>query len=75
MPSDIFISYRRKDSARVLPLVAALRDEGISPWLDQRAIGEFAPITDDIRKGLAESKALLAGTQSITRSRAPARWS
>jgi tetratricopeptide (TPR) repeat protein len=60
MPTDIFISYRRKNSDRVLPLIDALRDEDISPWLDQREIGEFAPITDEIRKGLAESKALLA---------------
>jgi TIR domain len=57
---DIFISYRRKDSGHVLPLVDALLDEGISPWLDQDEIDEFAPITDKIRKGLAESKALLA---------------
>jgi hypothetical protein len=60
MPTDIFISYRRKDSKRVLPLVQALRNVGVSPWLDQHEIGEFAPITDEIRKGLAESKALLA---------------
>jgi TIR domain len=60
MPTDIFISYRREDSDRVLPLVDALRGEGISPWLDQSEIDEFAPITDEIRKGLAESKALLA---------------
>jgi hypothetical protein len=28
MPTDIVISYRRKDSDRVLPLVDALRNEG-----------------------------------------------
>ena len=60
MASDIFISYRRKDSERVMPLVEALRAEGVSPWLDQSEIGEFAPITDAIREGLAESRALLA---------------
>ena len=60
MPHDIFISYRRNDSKYVLPLVQALRQELVSPWLDQSEIDEFAPITDAIRKGLAESKALLA---------------
>jgi hypothetical protein len=39
--------------------VQALRDEGVSPWLDQSEIGEFAQITDEIRRGLADSKALL----------------
>jgi TIR domain len=57
---DLFISYRRKDVERVLPLVAALRAEGLSVWLDQSEIGEFVPITDKIRHGLAESRALLA---------------
>ena len=60
MTIDIFISYQRKDSASVLPLVEALRAKRVSPWLDQREIDEFAPITDAIRKGLAEAKALLA---------------
>ena len=57
---DVFVSYRRKDAEQVLPLVAALRQRGLSVWLDQSEIGEFAPITDKIRQGLAESKALLA---------------
>ena len=59
-PFDLFISYRRKDAARVLPLVDALRDHGLHVWLDQRDIGDFAPITGEIRTGLANSKALLA---------------
>jgi hypothetical protein len=49
-----------KGLERVLPLVTALRRRGLSAWLDQSEIGEFAPITDKIRQGLAESKALLA---------------
>jgi hypothetical protein len=60
MTIDVFISYRRKDSERVLPLVEALRAKGVSPWLDQREVDEFAPITDAIRKGLSEAKVLLA---------------
>ena len=57
---DLFISYRRKDTDRVRPLVDALKLRGISVWFDQNAIDEFAPITDRIRDGLANSKALLA---------------
>jgi hypothetical protein len=58
--ADLFISYRRMDAEPVLRLVAALCERGCSAWLDQQEIGEFAAITDQIRKGLAESKALLA---------------
>ena len=57
---DIFISYRRKDTVRVRPLVNALTSRGLSVWFDQSQIEEFAPITDEIRNGLANSKALLA---------------
>jgi hypothetical protein len=57
---DIFISYRRKDAEQVMPLVPALRRHGLTVWLDQSEIGEFAPITDKIRQGLGESKVLLA---------------
>ena len=57
---DVFVSYRRKDTERVLPLVEALRSRDLAIWLDQREIGDFAPITDEIRNGLAASKALLA---------------
>ena len=50
---DLFISYRRKDADRVLPLVEALSRKGLTVWFDQHTIGEFAPITDEIRDGLA----------------------
>lgn len=33
--SDIFISYKTEDRARVAPLVAALRDAGLDVWWDQ----------------------------------------
>jgi TIR domain-containing protein len=57
---DLFISYRWTDAEKVLPLVAVLRDRGLSVWLDQTAIDEFAPVPDEIRHGLARSKALMA---------------
>jgi TIR domain/Tetratricopeptide repeat len=56
---DVFISYRRKDTASVQPLVDALRLKGISVWFDQNEIDDFAPITNKIRDGLANSKAVL----------------
>jgi TIR domain len=56
---DLFISYRRKDSNHVRPLVDALKSRGLSVWIDQNEIDEFAPITDRIRHGLANSKVLL----------------
>ena len=34
--NEVFISYARKDSARVEPFVAALKNEGVSLWIDQR---------------------------------------
>ena len=58
--NDIFVSYRRIDTTRVRPLVDALRSHGVSVWFDQNQIGDFAPITDEIRNGLANSKVLLA---------------
>src|SRR5262249_29961714 len=52
--------YRRADAAPVMLLVAALRECRLDVCIDRTAIDEFGPITDGIRKGLAESKALLA---------------
>jgi hypothetical protein len=72
---DLFISYRRQGAAQVLPLVAALRQCGLSVWLDQQAISEFAVITVEIRHGPAQSKALLAWYSEATRHRGRARWS
>jgi TIR domain/Tetratricopeptide repeat len=57
---DVFVSYRRKHTERVLPLVEALRRCDLAIWFDQSEISDFAPITDEIRNGLAASKALLA---------------
>src|SRR5215471_2450872 len=57
---DLFISYRRKDAEHVQPLVEVLRAKGVSVRFDQNQIHEFGPITEIIREGLANSKALLA---------------
>lgn len=57
---DLFISYRRKDVRPVLALADALVTVGLRVWIDQREIGDFDAITDEIRAGIAHSKALLA---------------
>ena len=56
MPTyDLFISYRRRDADRVLPLVDALLRHGLHVWLDQNDIGDFADITGEIRTGASWS--------------------
>src|SRR5262245_5151386 len=57
---DVFISYRRTDTTSVQPLVDALRSRALTVWFDQSQIEDFGPITNEIRHGLANSKALLA---------------
>jgi tetratricopeptide (TPR) repeat protein len=57
---DLFFSYSRRDLERVLPVVSALRTEGLKVWFDQSDVADFASITQSIREGLARTKALLA---------------
>jgi TIR domain len=57
---DLFVSYRRKDSDWVRPLIDALTSRDVSVWFDQNEIDEFAPITDKIRHGLENSRAFLS---------------
>ena len=57
---DLFVSYRRKDAQQVLLLAKALSALSLRVWVDQREIGDFESITDEIRKGIARSKALVA---------------
>ena len=60
MPYDVFFSYRRHDLKRAQPLLNALAEAGIRVWRDERDIPEQASITNEIRQGIADSKALLA---------------
>ena len=57
---DLFVSYRRKDRACVDNLVAAMRAQGLSVWIDRDEIEDAASIQRRIDEGLARSRALLA---------------
>ncbi|MDQ6700619.1 MAG: toll/interleukin-1 receptor domain-containing protein [Acidobacteriota bacterium] len=57
---DVFFSYRRHDLAKAQPLLDALAEAGVRVWRDERDIPDQASITDEIRHGIADSKAFLA---------------
>jgi hypothetical protein len=57
---DVFFSYRRKDLARAQPLLDALAAAGVRVWRDVTDLPDNASITQEIRQGLASSKALIA---------------
>ena len=60
MPYDVFFSYRRHDLERAQPLLNGLAEVGIRVWRDERDIPDQASITEEIRQGIADSRALLA---------------
>jgi hypothetical protein len=57
---DLFISYRRKDAEQVDALVAALKNEGLTVWIDRAEIEDAASIQRRIDAGLSGARALLA---------------
>jgi hypothetical protein len=57
---DAFFSYRRKDLSRARPLLEALEKVGVRVWRDEADLPDNAPITPEIRRGLAPSKTLIA---------------
>lgn len=38
---DLFLSYRRLDTERVEPLIAALKARGVTVWQDANEIGNL----------------------------------
>ncbi|HEU4809951.1 MAG TPA: toll/interleukin-1 receptor domain-containing protein, partial [Sphingomicrobium sp.] len=56
--SDLFVSYKREDAARVGKLVAALRGSGLNVWWDED-IPASAPWEATIEKALSSAKAVL----------------
>jgi serine/threonine-protein kinase len=56
--SDVFVSYKAEDRARVCPLVEALEAEGLSVWWDAH-IGGGDEWRDSIQQHLDESKCVI----------------
>jgi tetratricopeptide (TPR) repeat protein len=57
---DLFFSYRRSELARTRPLLDAMARAGLKVWRDENSIPDGAPITREIREGIASSKILVA---------------
>jgi TIR domain len=69
MAYDLFVSYRRKDASRVLPLVDLLREQhGLRVWMDQSDIESFESTTRSIAVGLTQSRGCSRGIPCSTRS-------
>jgi TolB-like protein/Flp pilus assembly protein TadD len=56
--SDVFLSYKREDAAKVRKLVAALRGRGLDVWWDED-IPASAPWEATIERALAGAKAVV----------------
>jgi serine/threonine-protein kinase len=56
--SDVFVSYKAEDRARLKPLVAALEAEGFSVWWDAH-IGGGTNWRDDIQEHLNDAKCVI----------------
>ncbi|WP_371597752.1 tetratricopeptide repeat protein [Streptomyces sp. NBC_00564] len=71
---EVFFSYPRADRAAVLPLVGALRDAGVSVFLDESGIDEFEGITDEIRSALAGARLFVAYCSATYPTRPACQW-
>ncbi len=56
---EVFVSYSREDSARVLDLAAKLRAAGVSLWIDQGGIDAASLWSEQIVTALERAKVLL----------------
>lgn len=52
MKDTVFVSYSRRDSAQVLPLVERLSSSTVRAWLDQSSIPVSVPWLDEITQAL-----------------------
>ena len=59
MVEDIFVSYSRKDTARVLPIVRQLREAGYSIWLDDGHIEAASLWAEQIVDGIKSCQVLM----------------
>jgi TIR domain-containing protein/tetratricopeptide repeat protein len=73
-PSDVFLSYPRKDQESVHALAAVLKAEGLTVWMDESNVDAFNHIHDRVASGIANSRAVLAWySQNYATSR-PCQW-
>ena len=56
---DLFFSYRTHRASEVKDLIEALQAEGLRIWRDETGIDSGSSITEAVRAGLANSRALL----------------
>src|ERR1700681_2449462 len=68
MIPGIFISYSREDEKQALHLLALLRKEGHSVWIDQEAIAGASIWSDEIVQNIKRSDIFIAllSTASVT---------
>ncbi len=59
MAEDVFVSYSRRDTDRVMPIVRQLRDAGYSIWLDDGHIEAASLWAEQIVEGIKSCKVLL----------------
>ena len=57
--SEVFISYARKDTARVAPLVAALEKDGIKVWIDVHGIDGATQWAAEIAEAMRHVRAVV----------------
>jgi tetratricopeptide (TPR) repeat protein len=71
---DVFLSCARQDRAAVLPVVAALRAEGLQVFVDDEQAEEFEGVTQTTVAALARSKVLLAHYSARYPTRPACQW-
>jgi hypothetical protein len=71
---DVFVSYPRADRDAVQALAHALREAGLTVFIDDQEIDDFARITTTITQSLAASKALLAYYSAAYPTRRACQW-
>jgi hypothetical protein len=69
-PSDVFVSYKREERARVLPLIQRLRDLGLTVWFDAN-LEAGTQFDEEILNELAAARAHLV---CWTRAAVESRW-
>lgn len=66
---DIFLSYARQDAIRARPLAAALRDRGLTVFVDETDVRDFRSITRLIGTALGNSRVVLSLYSAIYQQR------